>query len=216
VVLLLVWTTTATAAGHPSDGYPAKPLPERYGTADYGYGPEYSVGDLVFTQDYPAPDSLSHEERYMLSGCVSGPQGWSLRPWREEVLMLVLAYYSQYETIPSRITPDVIAAVSADGAASEERLAIYRSPITGDFPALDAVDFEPGQVYCRLLTIGEMEHIASVDPSRRELWFGSQWINPKTREVEPATSVSPPLYLRVYGKNGTIYEGIHQIIVGSQ
>lgn len=210
IILIIVFLSVASyALAHPADGYPAKELPEAYGTDAYGYGPEYSIGDLVFTGSFPDPTTLTEQERYIIAGAEGAPDRAQLS-WSSEIVLFLFSYYSQHGEIPAVIDSEAIQASTTCESSDDPRLELLKSPITGDYVRTDAYNFEPGQLYCRMLDEAEMRHIADINSQFRSLWFESAMYDPDGNYV--AVSVKgAPLYIRIYGLNGVIYEGIHGI-----
>ena len=210
IVLVIAFLFVASyALAHPADGYPAKELPEAYGTDAYGYGPEYSIGDLVFTGSFPDPATLTEQERYIIAGAEGAPDRAQLS-WSSEIVLFLISYNSLHGEMPKMIDREAILSTSIDDSIFDTRLELFKSPITGDYVRTDAYNFEPGQLYCRMLNETEMRHIADINSQFRRLWFESAMYDPDGNYV-PVSVKGAPLYIRIYGFNGVIYEGIHGI-----
>jgi hypothetical protein len=91
----------------------------------------------------------------------------------------------------------------------------FKSPITNEFPRLDAKEFTPGQVYMRPLTEAEMRQFAEMVPEYQQAWFAGVVANPDTSEVlDHVQQMSPVYYVRVYGEHGVLVETIEFLMSG--
>lgn len=205
---MIVLSTYSIAGSYPGDGYTPRELPEGYGTEGYGLGPDMNYLGLEFFSPHPAPDSLTDQEKYVIAGASSSDLGYALSPWYRDVIGLVNDIYFNTGEIPTELTPELIESVVILGDSPEMEIDRFRSPLTGDFPRLDAEHFSPGDMYMRLLTPEEIEYAASI-------WFGAYdvlvrgvWHNPRTGGEEPVYILGGVWYVRVYGYNDVLYSSV--------
>lgn len=215
IVTVVFFSLLQVVSAHPSDGYDARPLSNTFGMEGYGLPVEWEINDLDFVQTYPAPETLTTTEKYMIKGCPAGPEGKPLAPWYSVVKTEAQRFYYKFGYIPEQLTPDVLSA--AWGLPEDE---IYPwvmeqviSPITGDYPYLNHKHFSPGNLYIRPLTEEEKRHIASFSSSNYSLWFEGL-DSPSPREMKAGNRERVPVevmgvfYLRLYGYNDVITTGI--------
>jgi len=207
IVILNISVSYGKDGVHPALGYDPKPLPSNYGTEYYGLGPEYDYGDITFHSPYPDVSTLSDAEKYMIAGCVDSELGGPLGPWYRDIFMMVnsIAFETDYSVIPDKLEYPMIRARTVKPAEfTQDDADRFRSPITGEFPRLDAVEFAPGQVYIRLLTEEEKEHFASKVKHYHEHWYEGVDEFKLTGEVLPIKLTTEVFYMRVYGENGVL------------
>lgn len=199
------------AWAHPADGYEPKELQPGYGTEDVGLGPECNINDLYFVRPYPDPSTLTDQEKYMLAGAQGGPPG-TLRPWYEEIFQAVSGYYGRTGVLPAQFSAAIMRELAIDpNDIPAERLELFKSPLTGEFPRLDAVDFSAGDIYMRPVTEEEKRHLAEHVPHWHDIWFAGECLDVATGETKSVMLLSDVFYVRVYGLNDVIHTGIHFI-----
>jgi len=196
------------AAAHPLDGKEVSPLPERYGQEGYLYPAEWSSGELAFTRVWPDRGSLTDAERYVIAGTEPGADGLSMAPWYMQVFQMVLCYYSHRGELPAALSEDVLREVLNGREVPQEMAELSRSPITGEFPRLDAKDFARGQIWAHVLTPQEVQHIASLSVWYHKLWVEHVMFDTRTQSWD-AINIQAPFFLRFYGERGVIYEQIY-------
>lgn len=212
VIILQLVATTAQAADHPAWGYPPNELPKGYGTAGWGLPDEMSYGDITFSAPYPDPSTLSDSEKYIISGTQSSEKGGGLAPWRRAIFNAVNGIYVNTGNVPPELTPGLLSAVmDVNEATASGSIDQFRSPITGEFPRLDASYFSPGQVYIHLLTEGEKQYFAGTYQVYQDNWFDGISRNPATGEMMPIEITGGVFYIRIYGESDVIYEGIEYV-----
>jgi hypothetical protein len=193
---------------HPCLAYETNPLPDAYGTLRYGWGSEANINDLTFVKPLPSPDSLTHEERYMLAGLKNGPTTVGRLPsWRSDLFSTVNTYYAKYHVIPDRLNEDMITNLYGARTPANLQYEFLRSPITGEYPRLNATDFSPGDVYIRPLTDDEIQHFCKYDWMLNDLVQKHSLMDPAQgpRTVSLMGSV---FYVRIYGYKGVIDNSI--------
>jgi hypothetical protein len=203
----LAWTL------HPAVEYTANELPAQYGTANYGLSADYNYGDLTFHAPYPDPQTLTDMERYMLGGAHSDTPGHALKPWVDHVFQTVSSLHMATGEVPADLSLETLRELPVAGDQPFDPTAdhwnLFRSPITGEFPRLDAQDFSPGQVFIRELTEDEVAHFASVSPIYEQHWIDGVILDPETDEVIDHVTLSSEIYyMRVYGVSDVIYSNI--------
>lgn len=209
ITTFIVWSLgmVGTAFAHPSDGYPARPLQSGYGEPDYGFPSSFSFNDITFVQ-YPQANTLSEQEKYMLSGTSSGPWGYALPAWYISVFQAVQTYYKKHQVIPASFSPEMFLEFVADPSSiQQDYLDLFKSPLTGDWPLLNAQSYSPGNMYIRVLTEDEMQYYADLNPVFQELWFDGVF-RKGDGTFENVKMISNVFYVRVYGLNGVIYNGL--------
>ncbi|MCH7471931.1 hypothetical protein IIA79_03155 [bacterium] len=198
----------AQATAHPLDGYEPRELRDGYGTDSVGLGPEFSINELYFVGPFPDPSTLTNQEKYMIAGAREGPWGAAF-PWYQDIWMMVRAYYAKTGEIPERISPDMVRAVWGTGEAAEKRLPLYTSPLTNEFPRLQADEFSPGDLYIRPLSIEEKEFFAQWDPKLDSLLHEQIWFDPIAGRKVRAAMDPEVFYVRVYGWSEVILVGYY-------
>lgn len=204
---LLVWLTLPAAASHPAEGMPVNDISSQY-SPNWGMKPEWGIDDLTFTQPKPEWNDLTQMEQYILAGVSrSGlPSGEPLDPWTTDIFRVVRAYYEEYGQIPQVLNDEIIRSTPGYKNISESRLAVYRNPLTGDWPLLNASTPSPGDVYIRSLTHNEMGHFAVLVPYYQHLWFDGLSLNSEGDYSVSSQLASDVYYIRVYGWSGPIVE----------
>lgn len=206
LLMLVMMITPSISLAHPADGYATNPLPEGYGTIEYHTGPVNGIGVMTFTCPYPSPESLTEAEKYVIAGTVSGPEGQALQPWVYQIGQVISFYYQKEGYIPGRFSTDMLFALEyGDSTIDDARLDIFRSPITEEFPRLDAGNFSPGDLFVHILSEDEKWEYSEDSPQLRDAWFNKVSEHEgQSYEVNP----SPVTYVRVYGENDIIIEAI--------
>jgi hypothetical protein len=202
-----------TASAHPADGYQANDLHPYYGTSRYGLGSEYDINDLYFIRPLPDQSLLTETEKYMLAGLApQGPQTLQ-RSWISEIFRMVDGYYGRYGVIPGVFSPEIVRANALEPEGIlEEHLEIFRNPITGEYPRLDAIDFSPGDVFIRALSEDEKAYLASIDPIFKGHWYEGVGTNLATGEKQRIEMLSSAVfYMRVYGYSEIIHTGLFYV-----
>ena len=208
-VLLIAAPVLAEKMKHPSEGFDPKPMPINYGSAGYGLGPEMNFGDITFHSPYPDPDTLTDAEKYMVAGCVDSDYGGGMTPWYMDVFMMVDAIRGRSGIIPDEFNHQMLQACAIrPDYFDKDSSARFRSPITGEFPRLDAAEFEAGQVYIRLLTEEEQAHFASIFKEYDQNWNQGVQEFYQTGELLPIEIATGIYYMRVYGEHDVIFAGI--------
>jgi hypothetical protein len=162
--------------------------------------PDLSRGDITFTRDKTPRSLLSVEEIYIVAGArVSDyPDKRQLDPWASQVFRMILAYVVEHGEVPLVLDDRGIRSIPYYSQISDEELAVYRNPFTGEWPRLDAQNPSPGDMYVKVLNEAEKVEYARL-LGLWEVWFGQG----KGRRL-----CSPVFYQRVYGRNGPIYESL--------
>lgn len=209
VMLMATSLVYADQNKHPSEGFAAKPMPVNYGEENYGLGPDMNYTDLTFHSPYPKPDTMTDAEKYMVAGCVDSDYGGGLMPWYWDVLMMAEAIRGRSGLIPDELSFQMLQACAVrPNDFDQNDAARFRSPITGEFPKLNAVEFEPGQVYLRLLTEEEKGFFASRIKEFDQNWNeGVQEFYP-TGEMLPIEITTGIYYMRIYGEHDVILSTI--------
>jgi hypothetical protein len=177
-------STAGFASAHPADSYDPNNLHPSYG-ADWGYGlfSEWGINDITFTQPYPDPSSLTPAERYIVAGATSTatdrPLSKRLHPWWRDVCAVAMNYY-QEGRLPAQLNEQMVRATAADpDGVSQAWVDLHRSPLTGEFPRLDAREFSPGDVYMRILTEDEVQHFLGLLPPFERLYNQHEMLGPQ-------------------------------------
>jgi len=200
---------TGIVHAHPADGMEPRDLPHAYGTERYGYSSEFNINDLTFTCPYPDPTRLTDAERYILSGARSA-DGNMMMPWFIDIFQMVNAMYIEGGTVPAELKLGEMRFM-ARGYDSDVYTTAYdkfRSPITNEFPRLDATEFEPGQVYMRPLTGEEKAFFASKVDYLDDAWFKDRKYVDMLDKWVPAKLRGEAFYIRIYGERGVLLETI--------
>ena len=198
VIAAVLLITTSIVNAHPSDNL--QPGDLEWATI---WGPALdlaAIGEIKFDFSFPPADTLTHQELYMLAGTKGEEAGF--RPWWEELMFAAAAYQGQTGNWPSLIDEDVVSVLRAAGW-TEDSIERLKSPITNQFPRLDAADFLAGNVYLRPMTQAETDYIASQPGYLQQV---------KKKEQEGKMRLDgPPVYVRIYGEKQVIAARFIQI-----
>ncbi|MCH7472059.1 hypothetical protein IIA79_03800 [bacterium] len=211
VVLAVADAGRSLAAGHPASGHEVADVFDSFYNMDLIWPPpEWSTGDITFfLSDRPSPETLTQEEKYIVAGVRTSslPSGLGLAPWYMGICSIAEKFYNAYGYLPEVLTSEVMRTIPRWEERSESWLDIFRSPLTGEWPALNAASHSPGDIYMRPLTQYEMRHFADLYPGYQHTWFESKRLDfstgKYTQDIRPVTDV---FYVRVYGWNGTLVE----------
>lgn len=164
---------------------------------------------LSFRDCEKQANELTASEAYILAGLRPMDRVADLHPepWITKINMIAMAYYNKHKVVPRRITPEVLDSITVEGSMPQNCLAWYRSPLTGEYPALDAAEFTPGGVYLRVLTQEETYFLAQADTTLTGLETAGKIHDPASGEVRDGARLSPVLYYRYYGETGLLKEG---------
>lgn len=208
VVFALAAFMTVTASDHSGGAYLSFPVPASYGLEGWGYPVEADCPTLTFTHTWPDPRTLTSAECYIIAGSFDSERG-PMPPWSFTLGTWLALYYAQHDSLPDVLTAELIRNAALSGLEPDQYvLDLLKSPITGDYPRLDAAKFARGQVYARALTLDEMERISKAIPRFSQAWFDHETFDADLgRWVKVATS--PPLFIRFYGESGVIDEWIY-------
>lgn len=133
-----------------------------------------------------------------------------MRAWYMVICETVSAYRQRTGTMPVEYSAEIIKALLPEGQeVGEDELAVFRSPITGEFPKLNATGFSAGDLYIRPLTEDEKEHIASLDEHYRTMWYDGLELGPITEAYHNIMLITDVYYVRVYGYNDVIHTGLY-------
>jgi hypothetical protein len=199
-----------SAGAHPADGGKAIEVHQDYGTEFYGMGAEFNINDLYFVKPLPDPATLSEIEKYMLRGLSEDNPGGAMRAWYMVICETVSAYRQRTGTMPTEYSAEIIQALLPEGQeVGEEELAVFRSPITGEFPKLNATEFSAGDLYIRPLTEDEKQYIANVDNTYQQMWYEGLQYEPIAEAYNNIMMITDVYYVRVYGYNDVIHTGLY-------
>jgi len=212
--LIVVMLFASAAQAHPADGYTPEELSPAYGTESMGLPPEWGIGDLTFTRPYPDPAGLTAQERYIVAGARGyGPLGERLLPWYNDVWAAVSAIYERDGSMPGMLTEELVRSVAKNPEnVSQAWVDHFRSPLTNEFPRLDAAAFSPGDVYIRTLTEAEKSHFASLLGEYDHNFNRGEMLNTITGEWVRAHLAGEVYYVRVYGLTGVLHNNLHYSI----
>jgi hypothetical protein len=120
------------------------------------------------------------------------------------VFAITTACLAVHNSVPAVLNPEVIAEVAGVEESEAATFALYRNPITGAWPKLNAISPSPGDMFCRPLTRQEAQHFSGPggDTSLGLLLKGKA-INDFGKQVD-ARMLGDAWYVRVYGVNGRV------------
>lgn len=185
------------------------PLLKLESVYDPDSGPvDWSRGDITFTRGKTPASQLSAAEIYIVAGAKSSnlPNRQSLNPWADQVFTAVAAYHKEHGSIPALLDEAALRSIPRYRHWLDDALSVYRNPLTGAWPRLDAQQPAPGDVYIRVLSSVEKAEYARL-LGTWSVWFGKGSGEKLCSEV---------FYQRVYGWNGPIYESLPHITCSSQ
>ena len=205
VVIATLKISSDEAFAYPADGYEPKDLFGAYSTGGVAYPPFWNIGDLQFMLTYPVPDSLTDSEKFIISGSKGSSYGHPLEAWKDLILDYVIAYEARTGIVPSEFSPDYFNAEMASEPLDNSQLAMFRNPITDEYPEFDATSFTPGGVYIRKLSQEEMETYAGISDHFDNIWFKNRVKYYGSDEFIPAKLTTPVFYVRIYGESDLIF-----------
>ena len=206
--------------------------PERWSSVR-GYRPPKikSWRDLKFDDPLVPYDEMTYEERLLVWG-FPAHRGSSINMMPMHLAMIAYGQYS----FSHRLTPDLLFMRSApmhDIAHLEDDLAMLISPVTGKLIEVDHKEFSVGNAYVRVVTEEDVKELVKLDPSVDEWWNYACWslgtkggVEARRREqhyttltgkemtAAPAEGIagthpSYVVYVRIYGLNGVLSEGLY-------
>jgi hypothetical protein len=204
----------STVSAHPADGQTPNDI------YNYENGPptSWSHGEMTFIdpEDKPALDSLTQLERYMLAGAKGSntSTGNELPAWLEAIFLATSKYYAEYGAVPPVLDETALRSIRGFETMPGELLDVYRNPLTGQWPRLDAQSLSPGDVFIFPLDESERNFIAERSPYHYKLWVENiagdwgnldQYDNYADAFNQGVQLTGPPFYMRVYGFNGVIW-----------
>lgn len=201
----------ASALAHPAEGYTPNELHPGYGTDQIGERAAWSFDDIVFTQPYPDPQTLTDIEKYMIEGTKdSWTPGAGLGPWWQNVMNVVVSYDKKHNAIPDALTEEVARDVSwQPSTVDDSAMAMYANPITDQVARLKSKEFSPGDMYIRRLTDGDLARLAEKDSLMEDALAGVVR-HPVTKDVTQRIRLTSPVYyFRLYGRQGVILSRIY-------
>lgn len=189
------------AIAHPVDFYEPNEVPSSYS----GLPSDFSINEITFASNFPDSASMTAEERYMIAGARKPGGGGRLLPWQIDIYCVVSSFYATHGYLPNELTEEMVRAVNANPSqASLEWIERFKSPLTGQFPILNAAWHSPGDVFIAVLTEQEKRHLASYIERYERNWYGGEIQDPWTGDWVPAKLVGEVFYIRVYGYDGVI------------
>lgn len=193
--------TTGSPFAYPTEGnHPHQPW-RKYGDPQPWLS-AISTGNLYFVSDLP--NTYSEAERFILWGCDSEVSDKAYRSMVSELFITLSTYHKLHGQIPTAISKSVIDEVSTAVGRPTGREIDYemlRSPITGRFPSLNAMEFSAGDFYVKVLEGEELDRFAGFFPDIKNLLAG-QGRNPNDGSSEKL--FTPVFYIRVYGETEVI------------
>jgi len=210
MVLAFVLLTQVSLADHPALGQPTGNLKTFY--TQEGYPPEWSLGDIVFSPAYmkPAPEELTKIEKYIVAGTLSSANSPDVghKPWRTELVLMTSRFYVEFGYIPEELSGNAIRMIPGYEDMTDEDLALYKNPITGEWPTLNATSQAPGDAYIRPLTMSEKAHFAELNPTWNERWFERILYDPARGCYRDIDYITPVYYVRIYGEEKVLVESL--------
>jgi hypothetical protein len=161
-----------------------------------GSSPELAgVGEIRFDFDFPTASELSSNERYVLAGAMNANNTSGLEPWWQAVMFVAMAYEGNTGQWPLAITDELVENISGGDDRAESRWRQeLKSPITGQYPRLDASNFSAGDLYMRRMTRQEVSTLVSQGAYLLSEDYEDQV------EQNGGESVGLPIYVRIYGE----------------
>jgi len=210
IIAIVMLFLPASAVAHPADGGKAVELNPDYGTEYYGMGAEFDINDLYFVKPLPDPATLSEIEKYMLRGLAEDNPGGAMRSWYTVICETVSAFHLRTGTMPVEYSAEIVMALlPEDRELPDENLDVFRSPITNEFPKLNATEFSAGDLYVRTITEEEKTYIARIDDKYKQMWFDGVQYDPITEAYNNIVLITDVYYVRVYGYNDVIHTGLY-------
>jgi hypothetical protein len=209
VVTLALATIYVNAATHPYEGQKVNQVA---GYPDQAT-PSWNYGDLTFVgpSNMPRVQQLTNAERYIVAGSATSPfsSRAGLPSWQISLWTAVSRIHSETGSVPAQLTPAVLRASKYYRNSSDAELSVLKSPITKDWPYLNAKQFSAGNAFFHPLNRAEMEHFASLSPIYGKQWFEGKGLDPKRAKVggtieelytAPYRLDGPVWYVCIYGE----------------
>jgi hypothetical protein len=202
-LVLFSLTTLAFASDleHPAAYFSPLDVAEDYG-APMPEGVNFDVGDLSLTVQYPRRDLLTREEKFIIAGGVDPQSKHRVLPWVNQVLMQCRGYYSKHHTVPTQLTPDIMAENGDITIEEAEQFQLLKNPFTGEWPRCQQQSPSPGDFYCRPLNDAEIRQLSEHNPALKGLYF--RGMGPDTDDREVPGKLIDIWYVRVYGQGGRV------------
>lgn len=208
--VLFGWSSICWAA------HPAERFIPRENTSLGGATPEDNINDLTFLglDERPQASQLTALENYMLAGADDpATSQMALLPWYLDVATAAGRIYDATGKLPAVLDDTALRSIPGWEQVGEEELALYRNPLTGNWPRLDAVEPSPGDLYLRPLTEVEKQWLASRHLAYQKCWYEGLGFDSAAYEsglayedcfTKSERLVGQVYYLRMYGWNQTL------------
>ena len=206
-LLILGTATLARCNEHPCTGQEIK---QNLLETTYAGNPNkpagLSTGQVVFSDpsEYPDITELTHEEQYIFGGAQSAP--WdshvAMLPWMLEIYFLISKYYQAEVPLPEVLSADNIRQLAAYSAYTDDRLEVFRNPMTGEWPVLEDSSGVAGSVFIHQLTDEEKYQLAIRDEEYKKILFLDSFFTDVPPGREHRDPYGPPIYMRIVGVQG--------------
>lgn len=161
-----------------------------------GLTSELNRGDLAFYAPFDNTN-LSDVEKVMIVG--GSYAGSRIRPWHKEVVMQCRTYYTKHHSVPSALTPDVLAETLRLDKDEAEALTFFRNPFSSDWVRCSQSTPSPGDIYCRPLSSEETRHVAQQEDVLAMVLRGESPHGGGKAQLD-----GDVWYVRVYGQDGRV------------
>lgn len=202
---------------HPVDGLKLNPLDPAYEETYGSRGAEISLGEIRFPASFPARETLTDAEKFIIAGLDPVETGLPHHNYINMLFRILDAYYARHQEVPAVLSEQIIRdALSSTGGKPVDQAVFdfLKSPITGEYPRLDCASFQRGQLYVERLTFPQVLHVSKDNLMLTNLYFhkkvynGSEWV--------PGQIAGQVFYIRAYGESETILAGLQYASISNQ
>jgi hypothetical protein len=174
---------------------------------------------VMVPSEFPSLDSLSDIEVWMLAGLrpEGAPDGFTPE-WQcyfEHVKQKVMWCAEENGYLPASLEQILQQYPFPDQEIDFELYdRCFRNPFTGMYPQLDSRYGSPGDFFVCLLDSTEIEQFAEYNHKFAEMYYEGQrtvYDMPErtVRDVSPVRITCMPVYIRMYGLDGALRDGIY-------
>lgn len=193
---------------HPATGHEHGQLERIYAGGNSNRSAAWDFGNIIMTDIKPEPETLSPLELYMVAGVNSSslPGGLPLRSYWMEVWTVASRYYESFGSMPAVLDEKHLRRLPDLNQLDAEMLSVYRNPLTGEWPRLDAQQHSSGDFYIKPLSLPEMRYYAILQPTWNAQWFDGQLTGAPSDLGVNAALDGKVYYVKMYGLKGVLYE----------
>ncbi len=172
---------------------------------------KWDYNDVVLTIPLQPTATLADMEWYMVYGAYASPYSeLGMDRWHLLVSSYVHRFYTEHGYIPEQLTPEILMMSYGPQQVEPKILDVYRNPLTGEWPRLNAKEHSPGDLFIKVLSPDEEEYYSQIDSDINAYCNTYETYNPSTGECVRMRPVNNGvLYVRMYGYSGVLHNGFY-------